>query len=91
MAICTNTAIRRFGDDWNGTVVTMGNAWKGHPVMFEEFYRKVKAEFSQANVTHPVFEPVIGCAVQRCFDEGLLADDIKEKMLIGFSDYLYKI
>ena len=90
MAICANTAIRRFGDEWNGVVITMGNAWKGHAVMFEDFCRKVKAEYPDARVSHPVFEPVIGCAVQRCFDKGICVDDIKEKMLVGFADYIYK-
>ncbi len=90
VAICTNTAIRRFGDEFNGVVVTMGNAWKGHPVMFEDFCRKVKSEYPNAKVSHPVFEPVIGCAVQRCFDEGLDTRDIKKKMLVGFADYIYK-
>ncbi len=91
MAITTNTAIRRLGDEWSGVVVTMGSAWKGHPVMFEDFCQKVKAEYPSAKITLPVFEPVVGCAVQRCFGEGLSAEDIKEKMLIGFSDYIYKI
>jgi hypothetical protein len=59
--------------------------------MFEDFCQKVKAEYPSAKITLPVFEPVVGCAVQRCFGEGLSAEDIKEKMLIGFSDYIYKI
>ena len=91
MAICTNTAIRRFGDDWNGIVVTMGNAWKGHPVIFEDFCKKVLAEYPRANILHPVFDPVIGCVVQRCFDEGLATQDFKEKILVGFKDFIYKI
>ena len=41
-------------------------------------------------VEFPVFEPVIGCAVARCFAAGAEYKDIEKTVRKNFSDYLFR-
>ena len=43
-----------------------------------------------AIVKEPVFEPVVGCAICRAFDEGRDPEKFKDKIISEFADFLYK-
>ena len=71
-------------------MVTMGGAWKGHPVMLEAFAEEVKAAYPSAEIISPVYDPVVGCVVLRARREGMAMGDIKEKLHGKFDAYLLR-
>ena len=58
-------SIRNYGKKWEGPIVASGGAWKAHPKMFETFCADIHAKYPDAEIRHPVFEPVVGCIVER--------------------------
>ena len=66
----------------------LGAAW---PIMFEEFKRIVLEKYPEATIVHPEFEPVVGCVIKRCFDEGIDIEKVRDKIREGFADFRYKI
>ena len=68
----------------------MGGAWKSYSGMFDLFKSELERAYPYAKVIKPTFEPVVGCAICRCFDSGLVVEDFKDKILSGFSEFLYK-
>ena len=89
MSLQTRTVIEQNRDEWDGTVVVMGGAWKGHPRMFEVFKQELELLYPEAKVSRPLFEPVVGCVVLRCLREGMTVSDLRESMTNGFSQFLY--
>ncbi len=89
MFLAVKTAANRHLDEWDGSVTVMGGAWKGHPSMLESFTALIKSAYPAAVVYHPVFEPVIGCAVYRAVKSGKSVSDVREAMISGFSKFLY--
>jgi len=86
----TIALIRRFPDKWNGNAVIMGGAWKSYRGMFDRYKSSLERIYPNARVSEPIFEPVVGCAVCRCFDEGIAPEVFEDKMIRGFSEFLYK-
>ena len=87
----TVALIHRFPDAWNGKIVIMGGAWKSYRGMFERYKSEIKRLYPDVTVKEPVFEPVVGCAVCRVLDSTTkIPDEIKDKILCGFSEFLYK-
>ena len=84
------TGIRRNGGSWEGPIVAAGGAWKGSSRMFETFRKDILAVYPQAEVTYPIFEPVIGCAIYRQFKEGKTFEELEEKVREGFAPFYFK-
>jgi hypothetical protein len=89
MSLQTRTVIDLHRDQWDGTVVVMGGAWKGHPRMFEVFKKEIELIYPEAKVSLPIFEPVVGCAVLRLLEQGRTADELIRPLRDGFSQFLY--
>ena len=89
MSLQTRTVIDLHRDQWDGTVVVMGGAWKGHPRMFEVFKKEMELIYPEAKVSLPFFEPVVGCAVLRLLEQGRTADELIRPLQDGFSHFLY--
>ena len=84
------TGIRKNGGTWEGPIVASGGAWKGSSRMFETFCKDIRAIYPQAEITYPIFEPVIGCAIHRQFREGKTFEEVEEKIREGFASYYFK-
>lgn len=89
MFLQARTVIEQHRGEWDGTVVVMGGAWKGHPRMFEVFRREIELLYPEAKVYLPLFEPVAGCAVLRALREGTTLSEIQAPMTEGFAELLY--
>jgi N-acetylglucosamine kinase-like BadF-type ATPase len=89
MSIQARTIIDAHRDEWDGTAVIMGGAWKGHPRMFEVFKKEMELLYPEAKVTRAVYEPVVGCVVLRLLREGRNMVDIQAGLEKGFRDFLY--
>lgn len=89
LTLQARTVIERHRDEWDGTVVIMGGAWKGCPRMFEIFKKEMELLYPEAKISPPVFEPVVGCAVLRCLRGGLAVQDFREGLTRGFEQFLY--
>ena len=90
MFLQIRTVIERHMDEWDGTAVVMGGAWKGHPRMFEVFKREAELLHPKVQVSLPHYEPVVGCVVLRALREGLTLNDIQSRISEGFSQFLYQ-
>ena len=90
LSLQTRSVIETNRDDWNGSVVIMGGAWKGCPRMFDVFTHEIELTYPGARVEKPVFEPVVGCAVLRCLRDGLTMEKIQQDLRQGFQDFLYR-
>jgi N-acetylglucosamine kinase-like BadF-type ATPase len=90
MSLQARTVIERNRPLWDGTVVIMGGAWKGHPRMFEVFKSEIELLYPEARVMLPTFEPVAGCAVLRCLQNGMDPDDVRNRLHTGFSKFAYE-
>lgn len=90
MALQARTIIEQHRSEWDGTVVIMGGAWKGHPRMFEVFKCEMELMYPEARVELPLFEPVVGCAVLRCLREGMSLDSVREPLMKGFAQFRYQ-
>lgn len=86
----TCTVIARDESRFDGFVMIVGGAWKGSEVMFDTFRTEVLRRYPDANVSKPLFEPIVGCAVVRLFEEGFEAPDFYDRLMRGFADYVYK-
>ena len=86
---CIFTVIEQHRGEWDGTVVVMGGAWKGHPRMFEVFKREIELLYPEARVSLPLFEPVVGCAVLRALRQGMTLSEIQAPLTEGFADFRY--
>jgi N-acetylglucosamine kinase-like BadF-type ATPase len=84
------TAIARDEARWNGKVTIVGGAWKGSPVMYDVFCREVSAKYPRAEITKPLFEPLIGCVAKRLCEEGRDVEALRPRFLEAFANYRYK-
>ena len=88
------TAIKQNGGKWIGPIIASGGAWKGSKRMYEVFSDDIRKIYPDADIKHPIFEPVVGCAVLRMCDAGeefnQRFSDMEEKLKISFKDFLYK-
>jgi N-acetylglucosamine kinase-like BadF-type ATPase len=89
MFLQTRTVIEQHRGEWDGTVVIMGGAWKGHPRMFEVFKREIELLYPEARVSLPLYEPVVGCAVLRALHEGMTLTDLEAPLTEGFAEFRY--
>lgn len=89
MSIQTRGVIESRREDWDGTVVIMGGAWKGCPRMFDVFRHEIELTYLGASVEKPLYEPVVGCAVLRCLREGLPIEAIREHLAREFQEFQY--
>ena len=90
MSLQARTVIDKHLGEWDGTVVIMGGAWKGHLHMFDVFRQELMLSYPEARVYRPSFEPVVGCIVQRCLGEGRTMEEIRESILRGFGEFTYE-
>lgn len=79
------------GGTWEGPIVASGGVWKGHPRMFETFCQDIRDRYRDAEIVHPVFEPVVGCTVLRRFAEGQDFGDFEAALREQFRAFLYKV
>lgn len=86
----TVALIKRFPDIWNKNIVIVGGAWKSYHGMFDRYKSEIERLYPGAIVKEPVFEPVVGCAICRAFDEGRDPEKFKDKIISEFADFLYK-
>ena len=84
------TGIKRNGGTWEGPIVAAGGAWKGSSRMLETFRKDILEVHPQAEVTYPIFEPVVGCAIYRQFKEGKTFAELEEKVRQGFEPFYFK-
>ena len=87
LALQVKTAIKNAGGSWTGPIVTSGGAWKSSPYMSAFFTESIRADYPDAEVMRPMFEPIVGNVLLRHKDAvGLnaLVDILKEK----FKNYL---
>ena len=90
MFLQARTVIEQHRSRWDGTVVVMGGAWKGHPRMFEVFRREVELLFPEARVSLPLYEPVVGCAVLRGLRVGKTLPELEKLLARGFTQFRYQ-
>ncbi len=90
LSLQTRTIIEQHRHQWDGTVVIMGGAWKGHPRMFEVFKAEIELIYPEARVSLPIYEPVVGCAVLHCIENDITLDTLEKPIREGFSQFLYK-
>ncbi len=86
----TRAIIEKYREEWNGNVIIMGGAWKGYEGMFEHYRQMLTAKYPEIKLGKPLFEPVVGCAVLRCWRDGLSTEEIREPFIEGFKAFLYK-
>ena len=84
------SVIEQNRESWDGSVIIMGGAWKGYDGMFEHFKQMLLTKYPEAKIEKPLFEPVVGCTVMRCWRDGLSTEEIRERLIEGFKDFLYK-
>ena len=90
LVLQTRSVIASRREDWNGTVVIMGGAWKGCPHMFNVFRKDIELSCPDTVVKKPMFEPVVGCAVLGCLREGISMTELRRGSLLqGFQDFQY--
>jgi N-acetylglucosamine kinase-like BadF-type ATPase len=89
MFLQLRTVIEQHREEWDGTAVVMGGAWKGHPRMFEVFKREVSLLFPEAVISLPLYEPVVGCAVLRGLKEGRTLTELDTLLANGFKQFQY--
>ena len=89
VSLQTRTIIEQHREEWDGTVVITGGAWKGHPRMFEVFQNEIQLIYPEAKVSLPVFEAVVGCVVLRCIREGRSPESAYPALAEGFSNFFY--
>lgn len=89
MSLQARTVIEPYRSEWDGTVIVMGGAWKGHPRMFEVFKSEIELIYPEATVSRPLFEPVVGCAVLRSLRDGMTMEAIRDKITEGFQEFTY--
>lgn len=89
MFLQLRTVIEQHREEWDGTAVVMGGAWKGHPRMFEVFKREVELLFPEAHISLPLYEPVVGCAVLRGLKEGRTLAELDALLAEGFKQFQY--
>ena len=58
--------------------------------MFEVFRNEMQLIYPEATVSLPVFEPVVGCVVLRCMQDGRSVEEIRERLTAGFAEFLYR-
>ena len=85
----TRTVIDACRDDWDGTVVVMGGAWKGHPTMFDVFKHEIELIYPDARVSRPLYEPVVGCVVHRCIQNDTPFECYEKTLAENFTRYRY--
>ena len=90
LSLQARTLIEKHREEWDGTIVITGGAWKGHPRMFEVFRNEMQLIYPEATVSLPVFEPVVGCVVLRCMQDGRPVEEIRERLTAGFAEFLYR-
>lgn len=90
VSLQTRTVIEQNREEWDGTVVITGGAWKGHPRMFEVFQKEIRLIYPEANVSLPIFEPVVGCVVLRCIREGHSPEEVYAALAEGFAKFIYQ-
>jgi len=88
LALQVVTLLRRYQGVWEGPIVASGGAWKGCGKMYERFREDVLAEYPDAVICRPVFEPLVGSVVLGCMERGLKYEDIGSVLKDKFSQYL---
>jgi len=87
----TVALLRRFPDAQNESIFITGGAWKGYHGMFEHYKSEIERIYPDVTVKEPIFEPVVGCAVCRIFDDTeKISEELKDRLKNGFSEFLYK-
>ena len=81
--------IEKNRNEWDGTVVITGGAWKGYHRMYDIFKQEITLTYPDARVQKPVFEPLVGCAVLGCLQNGYTLSDLEAPIKQGFADLLY--
>jgi N-acetylglucosamine kinase-like BadF-type ATPase len=81
--------IEKNRNEWDGTVVITGGAWKGYHRMYDIFKQEITLTYPEARVQKPVFEPLVGCAVLGCLQNGYNLSDLEAPIKQGFADLLY--
>ena len=81
--------IEKNRNEWDGTVVITGGAWKGYHRMYDIFKQEITLTYPEARVQKPVFEPLVGCAVLGCLQNGYTLSDLEAPIKQGFADLLY--
>ena len=89
LSVTVRTVIDAHRSEWDGNVVIMGGAWKGHPRMFEVFKREIELLYPEAHVMRSLYDPVVGCAVLRFLDEGWSMEKIRQGLDMNFRQFLY--
>ncbi len=89
LALQVKAGIKKLGGSWVGPIVTSGGAWKGSPHMRRAFDESICAEYPNAVIKYPEFEPVVGCVLMRRYSLGEAFEDIKDKLCESFKQFIY--
>jgi len=89
MAYMAKILLSRRDGIWIGPIVASGGVWKGSRLMFDTFTASIHETYPAAEVTLPVFDPVIGGVVLQAFANGMKKEDFWENLKPLFRDYLY--
>ena len=90
MTVQLLTILEKHGGQWQGPIVLSGGAWKGCSRMADTFVEEVRAVYPDAEIRYPVFEPVVGCVVDRLVQEGMPIAETIERLKQPFSAYLFR-
>ena len=71
-------------------IVACGGAWKTHPLMFETFRARIKAEHPEIDVMKPCFEHVMAGPVKLLLDRGMGYDEVRTLLSEKFSEYVIR-
>lgn len=71
-----------------GPIIASGGTWKGYPGMFEIFCQNIRKVLPEVEIRRAIYEPVIGCIILKCFDDGKEFSDIEAILSKQFSEFL---
>ena len=81
------TLMKKYNNS-HGPIIASGGTWKGYRGMFESFCHNIRKELPEAEIRRAIYEPVIGCIILKCFDEGKEFADIEATLKEQFSEFL---
>ena len=88
--LMVDTVIKRYPAQFNRRIVLVGGAWKGCAHMVEHFTKEITRRYPDARVLTPEYEPVVGCIVCRCLEDGMTMEEIRKGLQDGFAELKYK-
>lgn len=89
LALMTTTLFRTDDIPTDTDICVSGSVWRNNLYMYEAFKAEVNAALPDAQISKPIFEPVVGGAAHLAL-QSMSRDDAKTLLLQSFKDYIYE-